>query len=56
MKKRLRVKWKNVIAVILMADVIRTIFTLALNTTTGLTMFGFIVLLLEVFSISILTE
>ena len=55
MKKRLKIKWDNVIATVLIIDIFRTLGALAFNMTAGLTIFGCIVLLLEIISVLALT-
>lgn len=56
MKKRRKIKWKNVLAAILIIDIVRTFSLLAFNVMAGFTWFGLIVLALEIVGIDLLTE
>jgi len=56
MKKRRKIKWKNVLAAILIIDIVRTFGLLAFNVMAGFTWFGLIVLAIEIVGIDLLTE
>ena len=56
MKKRIKIKWNNVITAVLLIDIIRILGTLTFNMTAGLTLIGFISLMIEMLSITALTS
>jgi len=55
MKKKYKIKWNNVIAAILLIDVIRVALTL-INPATSLTMFGAMIMMGELIFIGRLAD
>ena len=56
MKKKYKIKWKNIIIGILLLDVIRTFGVLTFNPSTSLTIFGLLVLAIEVMGLGVLYD